>query len=53
MKIIVTYEEIIEAGYWEEFCAAKEVNEYCIAEGRDGQTEVELTIEEAQRYGFI
>ncbi len=52
MKIIVTYEEIFGAGRWDEFCIDKGLNEYCIADGADEKTEVELTVEEAKKYGF-
>ena len=54
MRIVVTAEELIEHGVWEEFCELKGINSYAVNEGIiESSEEWSLTKEEAKRFGFI
>jgi hypothetical protein len=54
MKVIVTVDDIVESGYWEEFCDKHDINPYAVNEGMmNGDEEFALTYSEAQKYGFI
>ncbi len=53
MIILVTYNDILEVGSWEQFCEETGLNPYCINEGAESSTTVELTIEQAEAYGLI
>lgn len=54
MKIIVTAQEILDKGVWEEYCDENGICHYCMAEGlMDSDEEIELTEEQAIKYNFI
>jgi len=53
MIILATYNDIIEAGSWEQFCEDTGVNPYCVNEGAKSSTTVELTIKQAEAYELI
>lgn len=54
MKIIVTADEILEKGCWEEFCEEFGFNVWAINEGlMDSDEEFTLTKEQAVKYGFL
>lgn len=54
MEIIVTLREILDSGYWDEFCDEKGWNPYCINEGvADASEEVRLTEEQAKRWRLL
>ena len=54
MRIIVTAEELIDKGVWEEFCELKGINVWAVNEGAiDSDEEWSLTEEEAKQFGFI
>jgi len=53
MKITVTLREILDAGYWEEFCEKYGWSLYCVNEGcPDTETE-EITLKEAKRWDLL
>lgn len=54
MKIILSAEEILDGGYWEEFCEKHGINPWAINEGlMDSDEEFSLSEDEAKSYGFI
>ena len=54
MKIKVTFREILDSGYWSEFCRQHGFNEWMVNEGLAKSSETtEISIEEAKRYGLI
>jgi hypothetical protein len=54
MKIIVTAYELIDSGYWENYCDKHGINEWSVNEGlMDSDEELVLSEEEARDYGFI
>jgi hypothetical protein len=53
MKIIVTAEEILDKGVWDEFCEEFGINVWAINEGlMDSDEEFVLNEAQAKRYGF-
>lgn len=55
-KIIVTLREILDAPLtdaWNEYCEATDTNPYCTREGLSPDTEVEISLEDALRWGLI
>lgn len=54
MRIIVTAEELIDKGVWEEFCEKKGIEPYAVSEGLIGSDEEwTLTEKEAKDLGLI
>ena len=53
MKILTTYREISNRGNWEALCKDKGLNPWCMNEGASGDETVELTPEEAYRFGLL
>lgn len=54
MKIVLTYGEINESGYWEDFCDARGMNYWCMNEGLSGsEDEAVFTPEELIKLGMI
>lgn len=54
MKILVTAEELIDEGVWEEFCENKGINPYAVKEGlMNSDEEFSLTEKEARDLGII
>ena len=54
MKIIVTVKEIMDKGYWDDFCDIKGWNPWCVSEGLCSSDEkIELSRNEAQKFNFI
>lgn len=53
MKIQLTLREIINSGYWNEFCFLKGYNVFCLQEGRASENDVVyLTYEECEKIGL-
>jgi len=53
MKIIITAEEAIDKGIWEEVADIAGYNYYAVNEGMDRETEIVLTEEQAKSLGLI
>jgi hypothetical protein len=54
MRVIVTAEEIIDRGVWDEFCEKRGINVWAVNEGlMNSDEEFTLSEEEAQSYGFL
>lgn len=54
MRLIVTAEELIDSGNWDEFCEENGINPWAVNEGRmDSDEEFVLTADVARRYGFL
>ena len=54
MKYIITAEELIDRGLWEQFCGDRGINVWAINEGQmDDDHEFILSTREAKRYGLI
>ena len=54
MKIIVTADEILESGCWEDFCNKHGINEWAINEGlMEPDHKFSLSPEEAKEYGLL
>ena len=51
--ISFTFREIIDSGYWEHFCEQYGFNKWCINEGADENTEIDIFINDAKRYNLI
>lgn len=52
MKIIVTADEAITYRFWDKLCDLKGINVWAVSEGlMDGDHEITLTVEEAQKLG--
>ena len=53
VKIIITADEAIELGIWEDLCRIKGINEYAVNEGMiTGSDEISLNGEEAAELGI-
>ena len=56
IKIKITLEQISKANYvtaWDKFCTKYGYNYYCLNEGADADSEVEITLEDAENWGLI
>jgi len=56
IKINITLGEISKARYvsaWDNFCDKYGYNYYCINEGADINNKVEITLEDAEKWGLI
>lgn len=54
MKIIVTLGEILDKGYWDDYCEETGLSEWCMNEGQaDSDDEVTLTEAQAKKWGFL
>lgn len=54
MRIIVTAEELIDKGLWENFCEEKGINPYAVKEGlMDQSEEFSLSEDDAKKFGLI
>ena len=50
----ITANEAITLGIWDELCTLKGINVWAVNEGlMDGNTEIKLTLEEAQEVGIL
>lgn len=48
-----TFQEIIDSGNWDSFCDKCGVNEWCINEGADKNTEKDILISDAKQWNLI
>lgn len=54
MRLIVTAEELIDSGCWDQFCEEQGINPWAVNEGRmDSDEEFVLTEDVARSYGFL
>ncbi len=54
MNIIVTAEELIDRGLWDQFCEDRGLNVWSVNEGlMDEDHEFTLPYKEAQKYGLV
>ena len=54
MKIIITAEEAMDKGIWEEICEIKGYNPWCVNEGlMDDDYEISLTEKEGKEFNLI
>lgn len=54
MTIIVTANELMDKGAWDNFCEARGLNVWAVNEGlMDSNEQFTLTTEEVKQYGFI
>ncbi len=54
MKILVTVEEIMDKGHWDDYCEEHSINVWAVNEGlMSSNEEVYLSEKEAKQYGFI
>ena len=56
IKVKLRLRDISNANYvmaWEKFCDKYGYNYYCMNEGADGDTKVEVTLEDAENWGLI
>jgi hypothetical protein len=53
MRIIITAEEAIDMGIWEEVADIAGYDYYAVNEGMDGDTEISLTKEQAKQLRLI
>jgi len=54
MKILISIEDIMDNGLWEEYCELKGWNVWCVKEGlADSSEKVEIEMEQAKKWGLI
>lgn len=53
MIIVVSFEELLDSGHWEDFCEDKGYNVYMVNEGCPETETVNISKEEAIKYGLI
>lgn len=53
MKVIITAQEALDKGIWEEVCEITGYDLYAVAEGMDENTEIVLTEEQAKSLGLL
>jgi hypothetical protein len=53
MRILITAEEAIDKGIWENVCDIVGYNYYAVNEGMDPDTEISLTEDQARQLGLI
>jgi len=53
-KVTVTASELIDSGYWDDYCEAHGLNVWCVNEGlMDSDEQITLTVEEARSWGLV
>ena len=53
MKVIVTASELIDKGYWGDYCEETGLSIWCVNEGlMDSKEEITLTDEQSKKWGF-
>ena len=53
MRIIITADEAIDKGIWEDLCDMIGYNYYAVNEGMDTDTEISLTEDQARQLGLL
>jgi len=53
MRFFVTIEEILDSGYWIDFCNKYGYSEYAVNEGINENEEIEITEYEAREWGLL
>ena len=56
MKIIVTLREISDApllNAWDQFCDKYGYSYYCVKEGADPSTEIQISFDDAKKWGLV
>ena len=53
-KIFVTANQILNSGYWKEYCDKHQINPWCINEGlMDADEELEISLKDAIFWGIV
>ena len=54
MEIIITVDELMDKGIWDEFCEGRGISVWAVNEGQmDYNQEFILTKEEVKKFGFL
>lgn len=51
--ISFTYGEILDSRNWADFCDKYGINEWCINEGADRDTNIQILVDDAKKYNLI